>query len=101
MDVNDPHDDDKVLDFLMEADLVDFHNDYFVNRPPTYKRGSSQIDMIVGSYDLQPYITNAYIGHPDVGPGDHSVIGCDLNFGALINRDDLSKLDPTTYRAET
>ena len=101
VDFNDPHDSDEWLDFLQVTNLVDLHDDFFDRRPPTYFRGSTQVDMFAGTISLRPYLVNAFIIHPEKNthsPGDHSCIGGDLNFGGLINRDDIRSLDPTNMQ---
>ena len=102
MDANAAHDDDEVLDFMCETELIDVFDDFVAHpRPPTYARGTKQIDHLMSSIDLLQYWTNAFIMNPNFGPGDHSTFGGDLNFGALINSTDLRKIDPTNEQSRT
>jgi len=103
MDANSAYNSDEVLDFLMEADLVDlFSNDFHI-RPPTYSRGSQQIDIFAGSIELINFLPTTYIIDPTTGEGDHSTFGGDLNLGGLINCNDLRRIDTTNdqYRRLT
>jgi len=85
MDANAAYNDDEVLDFLTEADLVDLHNDTFFVRPPTYSRGSKQIDIFAGTLEVVHFLLPTFILDPTTSEGDHSIFGGDLNLGALIN----------------
>ena len=84
LNMNSRHNDDDVLDFLSDNDLVDLFDNFYYTRPPTYTHSENTMDMILGSIDVMQWTTNAYILDPQHGPGDHSVIGLDLNFGGLI-----------------
>jgi len=55
------YNDNIVLNFLMEANLVDLHNDTFFVRPPTYSRGSKQIDILAGSLKILNFLSATYI----------------------------------------
>ena len=91
LNMNSRHDDDDddVLDFLSDNDLVDLFDDFYYTRPPTYTCSENTMDMILGSIDVLQWTTNVYILDPQHGPGDHSVIGLDLNYGGLIGQEDL------------
>jgi len=104
MYTNSAYNSDEVLDFLMEADLVDLFSDAFHTRPPTYSRGSQQIDIFAGgSLEIIHYLPVTYILDPTTGEGDHLTFGGDLHFGGLINCNDLQRVDTTNdqYRQLT
>jgi hypothetical protein len=56
--------------------------------------GSKQIDLILVSHWLAPYIDQAFILSSVESEGDHSTIGIDFDFGALTLQGDLSGVDP-------
>jgi len=89
MDANSAYNSNEVLDFLMEANLVDLFSDDFHIRPPTYSRGSQQIDIFAGLLKLINFLPTTYITDPTTGEGNHSTFGGDLNLGGLINCNDL------------
>ena len=99
LDMNSRHDDNDVLDFLSDNDLVDLFDDFYYTRPPTYTRSENTMDMILGSIDVLQWTTNAYILDLQHGPGDHSVIGLNLNYGGLIGREDLREIDQTAFQS--
>lgn len=99
LDINSRHDDDDVLDFLADTDLVDLFDDFYHTRPPTYTRSKNTMDMVLGSLDILQWTVNAYIFDPHSGPGDHSVIGIDLNYGGMIGREDLREIDQTAFQS--
>lgn len=41
--------------------------------------GSKHFDLISASQGLAPYIANTFILDPNIGEGNHSYIGVDLN----------------------
>jgi len=96
MDANAAYNDDEVLDFLMEADLVDLHNDTLFDCPPTYNRSSKQIDIFAGSLEVLHYLLPTYILDPMTSEGDHHTFGGDLNLGALINCTNIRRTDTTS-----
>jgi hypothetical protein len=93
-DANSPHDDDDIIDFLQDTNMIDAFDDFFTDRPNTHVNGSKQIDLISVSCGLAPYIDNAFILDPKTGEGDHSYIGIDLNLGLLTSRTDIIDLHP-------
>ena len=99
MDINSHHDDDDVLDFLQDTDLIDLFNDFFYNCPPTYMRSDNTMDNVFGSIDLLQWVVEGYILDPNDGPGDHLVIGINLNYGGLIGTQDLCDMDPTAHQS--
>jgi hypothetical protein len=74
--------------------MVDAFTDFFNERPATHINGSKQIDLILVSHRLAPYIDRAFIISPAESEGDHSTIGIDFDFGALTSHGDLSGVDP-------
>ena len=99
MDINSCHDDDDILDFLQDTDLIDLFNDFYHNHPPTYMRSDNTMDLVFGSIDLLQWVVDGYILYPNDGPGDQSVIGIDLNYGGLIGTQNLCNMDPTSYQS--
>lgn len=96
MDANTSIYDEELNEMMTATDMVDLMDDHLpLNRPNTYAGGRHQIDMCLGSFELSDYISNAFILDPMNGPGDHSIIGIDLRFSALVNRDTMEDLDPT------
>ena len=57
------------------------------------------MDMILGSINVMQWTANAYILDPQHGPGDHSVIGLDLNFIGLIGQEDLREINQTAFQS--
>ena len=84
MDINSRHDDDDVLDFL-----IDLFDDFFYNCLLAYTRSDNTINNVFGSIDLLQWVVDGYILDPDDGPEDHLVIGIDLIYGGLIGTQDL------------
>ena len=80
-DANTPHDDNEIIDFLLDTDMIDAFDDFLDEQPATHINGSKQIDLISVSHSLEPYIDDAFIIDPKTGEGDHSYIGIDLDFG--------------------
>ena len=99
LDMNSGHDDDDVLDFLSDNDLIDLFDDFYHTRPPTYSCSKNTMDMILGSINVPQWTVNAYILDPRHGPGDHSIIGLDLNYGGLIGQEDLREIDQTAFQS--
>ena len=85
LDMNSCHDDDKVLDFLSNTDLVDLFDDFYHTCPPTYSCSENTMDMILGSINVLQWTINGYILDLKNGPDNHSVMGLDLNYGGLIS----------------
>jgi len=96
MDANAAYNSDKVLDFLMEADLEDLHNNTFFVCPPTYSCGSKQINIFARSLEVLHYLLPTYIMDPMTGKGDHSTFKGDLNLGVLISSDYIWLTDATS-----
>ena len=89
-----PHNDDEILDFLQDTNMIDAFDDFFDECPATHINGSKQINLISFSHGLAPFINDAFILDPKDGKGDHLYIGIDLDFGLLTSHDDLSNIDP-------
>ena len=100
MDINSCHDDDEVLDFLQDADLIDLFNDFYHTHPPMYMRSDNTMDLVFGLIDLLHWVVDSYILDPNDGPGDRSVIGIDLNYGGLIGTQDLRDMDPMSHQSQ-
>ena len=99
MDINSCHDDDEVLDFLQDTDLIDLFDDFYHTCLLTYTRSDNTMDLVFGSIDLLHWVVDGYVLDPNDGPGDHLVIGIDLNYGGLIGTQDLCDMDPTAHQS--
>ena len=55
-DANTPHDNDEIIDLLLDTDMVDAFDDFLDEQPATHINGSKQIDLISVSRGLVPYI---------------------------------------------
>jgi hypothetical protein len=98
MDANTRIDAPELLCFCQTNDLTDLMQDFLpTRRPPTHQRGQHQIDCILGSTALLPFISAAFIMDFDVGPtSDHCILIADLNITSLIPQETISMLDPTS-----
>jgi hypothetical protein len=45
-DANSPYDDEEIIDFLQETDMIDTFDNFLEDWPATHKNGSKQIDQI-------------------------------------------------------
>ena len=99
LNMNSCHNDDEVLDFLSNTDLVNLFDNFYHTRPLTYSCSENTMDMILGSIDILQWTINGYILDPKNGSGDHSVIGLDLNYGSLISWEDLQEIDQTAFQS--
>ena len=66
-DANTPYNDDEIIDFLQDTDVVDAFDDFLDECPATHINGSKQIDLISVSQGLVPCINKAFILDPKTG----------------------------------
>jgi len=85
MDANENVDDpnSQIACLFEETDLIDLHHHRFPahTKPATHQRGSSPIDLIIGSPLLATALQHAWIlpfGEPALIKGDHRLLGVDF-----------------------
>jgi len=87
---------------ITEMDLVDLQQSRILydTRPPTYNRGPSTIDIILGNPELLPHITAMVLmpfGIPENLSGDHRTVIIDFDSRSLLGN--CQQLPPfTQYR---
>jgi len=91
MDANENVDDPKsqISRLFLETDLVDIHRYRYPTapRPATHQRGTSPIDMMIGSTLFAAAATAAWLlpfGAPPLIKGDHRLLGADFHPGILF-----------------
>ena len=91
-DANTPHDDDEILDFLQDTDMIDALMTSLMNAlwPISMDQNRSTSSIALLPLLMMP----SYSIPSKYGKGDHSYIGIDLDFGLLKSHDDLSDIDP-------
>jgi len=86
MDTNEDIDNPRsqIMRLFNEMDLIDFHHHHYpaLRKPATHQRGSTPIDVIVGTPGIAQALKRAWIlpfGLPPLSKGDHRLLGIDFD----------------------
>jgi len=87
---------------LLKTDLVDLHQHRYptIPTPETHQRGSTTIDIILGSLQVAQALRGAFYlphGEPLTLSGDHRTLGVDINTTILFGKK-LPPMMQTHYR---
>ena len=78
-----PPDDDEILDFLQDTDMIDAFDDFFDDRLRPISTDQNRSTSSPSAVALLPFSTS--LRSSKYGEGDHSYVGIDLDFGLLTS----------------